>query len=111
MADETGEYLQQVVVGDPAEHREIVVVDNDPGWPQRFREEAAKIRSALPGLVLRLEHVGSTAVPGLAAKPVIDILLVVENSADEPGYVPALEQAGYELRVRECSTTPTRRPT
>lgn len=101
MSDEIGEYLKQVVLGDPAEHREIVLVDYDPEWPQRFHEEAAKIRSALPGVVVGLEHIGSTSVPGLAAKPIIDILLVVQNSGDEHSYVPALEQAGYELRVRE----------
>jgi GrpB-like predicted nucleotidyltransferase (UPF0157 family) len=48
-----------------------------------------------------IEHVGSTSVPGLAAKPTIDILLVVANSADENTYVPALEAAGYDLRTRE----------
>ena len=48
-----------------------------------------------------LEHIGSTAVPGLAAKPIIDILLVVDDAADEPSYLPALEAAGYVLRVRE----------
>jgi GrpB-like predicted nucleotidyltransferase (UPF0157 family) len=48
-----------------------------------------------------VEHVGSTSVPGLVAKPIIDILLVVANSADETSYVPSLEAAGYVLRVRE----------
>jgi len=48
-----------------------------------------------------VEHIGSTAVPGLVAKPIIAILLVVANSADEPSYVPALEAAGYVLRIRE----------
>jgi GrpB-like predicted nucleotidyltransferase (UPF0157 family) len=48
-----------------------------------------------------IEHVGSTAVPGLAAKPRIDVRLVVADSADEPAYVPAVEAAGYVLRIRE----------
>ena len=48
-----------------------------------------------------MEHIGSTSVPGLAAKPIIDICVVVENSADETSYLPALEGSGYELRVRE----------
>src|SRR5207247_4664855 len=61
----------------------------------------ARIRAALGDRVLQLEHIGSTAVPGLAAKPVIDMILVVANSADEPAYVPALEAAGYTLRGRE----------
>jgi GrpB-like predicted nucleotidyltransferase (UPF0157 family) len=51
--------------------------------------------------VVRLEHTGSTSIPGLAAKPIIDITLVVPDSADEPAYVPALEGAGYVLRIRE----------
>ena len=63
--------------------------------------EEQRIRRALGDGVLRLEHVGSTSVPGLVAKPRIDILLVVSDAADEPSYVPALEAAGYTLRVRE----------
>jgi GrpB-like predicted nucleotidyltransferase (UPF0157 family) len=51
--------------------------------------------------VLLLEHVGSTSVPGLAAKPIVDIVLAVADSADEEAYVPALEAAGYVLRIRE----------
>jgi GrpB-like predicted nucleotidyltransferase (UPF0157 family) len=50
---------------------------------------------------LRIEHAGSTSVPGLAAKPVIDIVLAVADSADESAYAPALESAGYVLRIRE----------
>ncbi len=50
---------------------------------------------------MQVEHVGSTSVPGLAAKPVIDIVLVVSDSADEAGYVPDLEAAGYALQFRE----------
>jgi GrpB-like predicted nucleotidyltransferase (UPF0157 family) len=52
---------------------------------------------------LRIEHTGSTSVPGLVAKPIIDIVLVVADSADEDSYVPALEAAGYLLRIREPS--------
>jgi GrpB-like predicted nucleotidyltransferase (UPF0157 family) len=55
----------------------------------------------LGGGVLRLEHVGSTSVPGLVAKPIIDILLVIADPANEAAYVPALERAGYVLRIRE----------
>lgn len=62
---------------------------------------AQRIRRALGDGVVQLEHVGSTSVPGLAAKPRIDILLVVPDSSDEPSYVPALESAGYVLRIRE----------
>lgn len=84
-----------------AEGSPIQIVDYDPGWPELFRRESVKIRYALGDRALLIEHVGSTSVPGLAAKPVIDVLLVVANSADEPAYLPALESAGYVLRHRE----------
>jgi GrpB-like predicted nucleotidyltransferase (UPF0157 family) len=79
----------------------IQIVDYNPQWPQLYEQETARVRSALGDRVLLLEHVGSTSVPGLAAKPKIDMLLVVANTADEPSYVPALEAAGYVLRIRE----------
>jgi GrpB-like predicted nucleotidyltransferase (UPF0157 family) len=79
----------------------IVVRDYDPAWPGRFEREAARIAGALGDRVVRLEHVGSTSVPGLAAKPIIDIALEVPDSAAESAYVPDLEVAGYVLRVRE----------
>jgi GrpB-like predicted nucleotidyltransferase (UPF0157 family) len=62
---------------------------------------AKRIKAALGNRALNVDHVGSTSVPGLIAKPIIDILLVVADSADEPSYVPALEAAGYILRIRE----------
>jgi GrpB-like predicted nucleotidyltransferase (UPF0157 family) len=79
----------------------IVLVDYDPRWPEMFDREASRIRAALASLAIRLEHVGSTSVPGLAAKPIIDIVLAVPDSADEAAYVPALEAAGYVLHNRE----------
>jgi GrpB-like predicted nucleotidyltransferase (UPF0157 family) len=79
----------------------IQIVDYNPEWPRLFEREAKRIQGALGDRVLLLEHVGSTSVPGLAAKPKIDVLLVVANSADEPAYVPALEATGYVLRIRE----------
>jgi GrpB-like predicted nucleotidyltransferase (UPF0157 family) len=79
----------------------IQIVDYNPDWSQLFEREAERIQAALGDRILLLEHVGSTSVPGLAAKPIIDLLLVVEDSADEPSYVPALEAAGYVLRIRE----------
>jgi len=79
----------------------IRIVDHDPRWPNRFDVEADKIKNALGPKVLRLEHTGSTSVPGLAAKPIIDMLLVVTNSAEENSYTPALEAIGYTLRIRE----------
>jgi GrpB-like predicted nucleotidyltransferase (UPF0157 family) len=79
----------------------IILVEYDPHWPDRFQYEAERICSALGEHALRVEHVGSTSVPGLTAKPIIDILLVVAESANETEYVPALETAGYQLRIRE----------
>jgi GrpB-like predicted nucleotidyltransferase (UPF0157 family) len=80
----------------------IRIADYDARWPELFRREAERIAGALGRRALRIEHAGSTAVPGLAAKPVIDILLVVADSADEDAYAPALERAGYALRIREA---------
>jgi GrpB-like predicted nucleotidyltransferase (UPF0157 family) len=79
----------------------IRIVDPNPAWGARFEVEATRIRGALGGRALAVEHVGSTAVPGLAAKPVVDVCVVVADSADEAAYLPSLEEAGYELRVRE----------
>jgi GrpB-like predicted nucleotidyltransferase (UPF0157 family) len=92
--------LREVLIGG-IEPRAIVIADYDPSWPQRFRREEAKIRTALGETAVAVEHIGSTAVPGLAAKPIVDILLVVEDSGEEASYLPAMEQAGYVLRVRE----------
>ncbi len=79
----------------------VRLVEYDPGWPGVFEREAVRVRGVLGSAVLGLWHVGSTAVPGLAAKPVVDVVLVVADSADEASYVPALEGAGYVLRLRE----------
>lgn len=81
--------------------QKIQVVDYDPEWPRLFEQEAGRIRGILGERVVMLEHVGSTSVPGLAAKPRIDMLLVVPDSSDEPSYVPPLEAAGYRLVIRE----------
>jgi GrpB-like predicted nucleotidyltransferase (UPF0157 family) len=89
-------------VGDPPRtYREVVVADYDPEWPKWYERAAADIRGALGHAVLQLDHVGSTSVPGLAAKPLIDINLVVADTTDEDAYVPKLEPLGYVLRVRE----------
>jgi GrpB-like predicted nucleotidyltransferase (UPF0157 family) len=98
--EELDEYLPQVYVGG-LESPAIVIADYDPRWPDRFADEASRIRAALGESALAVEHIGSTAVPGLAAKPIVDILLVVADSTEEDAYVPPLQAAGYELRVRE----------
>jgi GrpB-like predicted nucleotidyltransferase (UPF0157 family) len=90
----------EVLIGG-IEKREIVIVDYDPCWPRQFRNHAEILASALGRGALAIEHVGSTSVPGLAAKPIIDIDVLVEDSSEEATYLPALIQAGYVLRVRE----------
>ncbi|MGW4352861.1 GrpB family protein [Nocardia sp. NPDC004582] len=79
----------------------VIIEEYDPHWPAHYEAEATAIRDTLGAKVLRIEHTGSTSVPGLAAKPVIDMLLVVADTADEAAYVPALAALGYTLRVRE----------
>jgi GrpB-like predicted nucleotidyltransferase (UPF0157 family) len=79
----------------------IVVCDYDPAWPGLYELEAARVTAALGDRVARLEHVGSTSVPGLPAKPIIDIVLEVSDSSDEAAYADDLEVAGYVLRIRE----------
>ena len=83
------------------EKREIVIVPYNPAWPARFAVERRRIVDALGAAARRVDHVGSTSVPGLDAKPVIDIDLSVQDPDDEPAYLPVLEQAGYHLRVRQ----------
>lgn len=95
-------YLKQVTVGEVTElNGRILLKEYDPKWPELFERERDRIRKALGMKALAVEHVGSTAVFGLCAKPIIDILLLVENPADERAFVPLLEKAGYELRIRE----------
>jgi GrpB-like predicted nucleotidyltransferase (UPF0157 family) len=89
------------VGGNPPQYQEIVLEDWNPIWPHWYESAAYRIRRALGDTALELHHVGSTSVRGLAAKPLIDIDLVVPDTTDEDAYVPTLEAIGYELRVRE----------
>jgi GrpB-like predicted nucleotidyltransferase (UPF0157 family) len=96
------EQIRAVSVGEPPPtYREIVLAEYDPEWPRWFERAERQIRGALGEAVLQLDHVGSTSVPGLAAKPLIDINLVVADTIVEDAYVPQLEAAGYVLRIRE----------
>ena len=98
----TEDYLRAHTIGDLSPlSSPIRIVDYDPNWPHLYEREAHRIRTALGDRALRVEHAGSTAVPGLAAKPIIDIVLAVADSANEAEYVPLLEGAGYRLRIRE----------
>ena len=97
---------------DPAENpwiagkprtEEIKIEAYSPEWPKLFETRKCQIAEALLGIALNIEHVGSTAVPGLSAKPVIDIDLIVSDPDREQDYVPALSALGYVLTVRELS--------
>ena len=83
------------------EKRELVIVDSDPSWPQCFAHNEERIRDALGAAAREVEHVGSTSVPGLAAKPIIDILVIVDDITAEEEYLHPLLETGYHLRVRE----------
>jgi GrpB-like predicted nucleotidyltransferase (UPF0157 family) len=98
----TEEQIRAARIGPPTlRNGPILLVEYDPEWPRLFQREADRIRQVLGERALLIEHVGSTSVPGLAAKPIVDILLVVPDSSDEAAYVPAMEAAGYVLRIRE----------
>lgn len=80
---------------------ETTIVDPDPTWPEQAGRLVETVRAALGDVVVRLDHVGSTSVPGLAAKPILDLVLSVRDPGDEDAYVPALEAQGFVLTVRE----------
>jgi GrpB-like predicted nucleotidyltransferase (UPF0157 family) len=90
-------------VDGPPPPEQAIIVASDPGWPARYAALAADIRTALGERAVDLEHVGSTSVPGLAAKDVIDIDLTVPDPRAEDVYLPLLEPLGYVLTVREPS--------
>ncbi len=97
---ETG--IRQMTINQRASLKsKIRLAPYNPDWPMQYAELAGRIRAALGKKALLLEHVGSTSVPGLCAKPVIDIVLAVADSADEPSYIPPLEACGFALRFRE----------
>lgn len=83
------------------EKRELVLADYDERWPERYADHERRIRAALGPTAVQVEHIGSTSVPGLAAKPIIDILVTVEDLTAEEDYLDRLLDAGYVLRVRE----------
>src|SRR5690242_1544747 len=98
----TEEELQRACVdGAPRHDASITLAEYDAQRPALYAREEARLRSVLGDRVVEIHHTGSTSVPGLAAKPVIDITLVVPDSSDEPAYVPDLEAAGYRLVIRE----------
>ncbi len=98
----TPEQMATALVGDwPTMSESIVIEDHDPAWANRFAAARSLLHDVLGDLIIGVEHVGSTSVPGLAAKPIIDIDLLVTDPADESRYVPTLERLGYRLVLRE----------
>ncbi|MEM7797498.1 MAG: GrpB family protein [Cyanobacteria bacterium P01_C01_bin.118] len=91
-----------ITIGAPEKLNNTVhLADYDPAWPLTFARLADDIYRALGETVCLLEHVGSTSVPGLAAKPIIDMVLAVPDSSEEGAYIPQLERLNYYLRIRE----------
>lgn len=83
------------------EKRELVLAEYDERWPKLYADHEQRIRAALSSAAVQVEHIGSTSVPGLAAKPIIDILVTVDDLTAEEDYLDQLLDAGYVLRVRE----------
>ncbi len=79
----------------------VHLADSDPSWPEQYAAQAVVIRATIGDRALLLEHVGSTSVPGLPAKPILDILLLIADPTDEVTYVPDLEEVGFLLHLRE----------
>lgn len=96
------DYLRQHTVGELKPLAgPIRLAEYDSQWPHKYEQEANRIRTALGPRALHIEHVGSTSVPGLVAKPIIDIVLEVAESGNEREYTSALEAVGYRLHLRE----------
>ena len=98
-----------VFIGGP-EKRDIVIEDYDPAWAARFEQLEAALAHALGNKAKRIEHFGSTAVPGLAAKPIVDVVVTVDDADDEESYGPPLERAGFHIRVRQAGHRMYRTP-
>jgi GrpB-like predicted nucleotidyltransferase (UPF0157 family) len=97
--DELNAHLNRVLVGG-RERRRIELVAHRPEWAARFARERERILAALGERAATVEHIGSTAVPGLMAKPIVDVLVAVADP-EAPEVRSALERAGYVLRVDE----------
>jgi GrpB-like predicted nucleotidyltransferase (UPF0157 family) len=94
--------IRAATIGEPVRIDGVIALCSyDPQWPVQYVLEAERVRAILGDRAQRIDHVGSTSVPGLAAKPIIDMLLVVADSGVESDYVPLMESAGYTLRIRE----------
>jgi GrpB-like predicted nucleotidyltransferase (UPF0157 family) len=98
--EETAAVDDAVFIGGP-EKRAIVIEEYDPAWTARFEQVQAALQQALGAKAHRIEHFGSTAVPGLGAKGIIDVMVTVDDADDEAAYGPLLERAGFHIRVRQ----------
>ncbi|MBP2471523.1 GrpB-like predicted nucleotidyltransferase (UPF0157 family) [Crossiella equi] len=85
----------------PLQPTRVTLAEYDPAWPQRYQRRAAQLREVLGDRLLSVDHIGSTSVPGLAAKPIVDIMISVADPEDEAAYLDALTAMGYDPRVRE----------
>lgn len=109
MNRESDEHLDAVLIGGGEVHP-IVSIEYDSAWPSRFEALGLVIKEAIGDVVLSVAHSGSTAVPGLAAKPIIDIRVTVDDVANEDSYVSKLESVGFVVRVRELGHRMMRTP-
>jgi GrpB-like predicted nucleotidyltransferase (UPF0157 family) len=100
MREDLDDYLSRVIVG-RRERGRITIADYNEAWPNWFNEHRARIAAAIGQTAHRIEHIGSTSVAGLAAKPVIDVLVAVLDVDNEDCYLPRLASSGYALRIRE----------
>lgn len=96
-----GQDVTSVEIIGGVEKRSLTLTDYDSQWPETYAGHEQRIRAALGPAAVQVEHIGSTSVPGLSAKPIIDVLITVDSIADEEAYLAPLLAAGYELRVRE----------
>lgn len=93
--------VEEVELVGGSEKRHLEVVDYDASWPEIFLYHQGRMRTALGAADVEVEHIGSTSVPGLAAKPIVDILITVDDITAEEDYLAPLLATGYELRTRE----------
>ncbi|HWH24070.1 MAG TPA: GrpB family protein [Candidatus Limnocylindria bacterium] len=101
-SDEPGrEFRGGLIVGAQRDEEPIELADYDGTWPARFDALRARLAAALGDVALRIDHVGSTAVAGLAAKPVVDVQVSVPDVEDEAAYRVRIESLGFGLRYRE----------
>ncbi|MGW0515784.1 GrpB family protein [Crossiella sp. NPDC003009] len=85
----------------PLQPAQVTLAEYDPDWPRRYARRAGELREALGDRLLSVDHIGSTSVPGLAAKPVVDIMVSVADPEDEAAYLAELTALGYRLSARE----------